>query len=67
MKPALLAISETFFSIEKLKCLNTSLQFRDHELNDAWMLKLDAIKLRKYSKDSLGKTRFSSERKQVPL
>ena len=67
MKAAQLATSETVFSTAKLKCLDTSLQFRDHELNDAWMLKLDAIKLRKYSKDSLGKTRFSSERKQVPL
>jgi hypothetical protein len=55
MNSALLAISGTVFSIAKPKCLNMSLLFRNHKLNDAWMLYLDAIKLRKCNKDSLGK------------
>ena len=67
MKAVLLAINETVFSTAKLKCLDTSLQFRDHELNDAWMLYLDAIKMRKYSEDSLGNNWLSSEGKHVPL
>jgi len=67
MKAAQLAISETVFSTAKLKCLDTSLQFRDHELNGAWMLYLVAIKLRKYSEGSLGNNRLSSEGKQVSL
>jgi hypothetical protein len=67
MKAALLAISKIVFSTAKLKCLDTSLQFRDHELREDWMLYLDAIKLRKYSEDSLGKKWLSSEGKHVPL
>jgi hypothetical protein len=35
MKAALFAISETVFSIAKQKCLDTSLQFKDHGLNEA--------------------------------
>jgi hypothetical protein len=62
-----LAISETVFSTAKLKCLDTSLQFRDHELSDAWLLYLYAIKLRKYSEDSFGNNWLSSEGKHVPL
>jgi hypothetical protein len=67
MRAFLLAISEIVFSAAKLKCLDTSHQFKDHELNDAWMLYLDAIKLRKYSEDSRGKNWLSSEGKYVPL
>jgi len=67
MKAALLAISKIVFSTAKLECLDTSLLFRYHELRDAWMLYLDAIKLRKYSDDSFGNNWLSSERKHVPL